>query len=88
MRPEARHRLTDRLILRARSSINISGVGNLALGRGLDAVDLAVGQLLELVHAHLASEDVDAGVLEELLACAIGFWKRGVLDQLGVVAAR
>ena len=48
--------------------VDVPGVGDLALGRRADAVDLARGQVLELVEAELLAEGVDARVLEQLVA--------------------
>ena len=87
MSPKAGHRLTNRLVLCATGSIYVSGVCNLALSRALDAVHLAVSQLLELVHTHLAGENVDTSVLEELLAGGVGVRESWIRDQLEVLAA-
>lgn len=81
MRPEAGNRLSDGIILLWRSSIHVSGVCYLALGSGLDAVDLAVSQLLELRHAELISQDIDASVLEELVAGGVEIWSGWVVDE-------
>ena len=81
VRPEARNRLSDGIVVLWRGSVHVSCVGNLALGTGLDAVDLAVGQLLELGNAELISENVDASVLEELVASGVKVWGGWVVDK-------
>lgn len=73
--PEARDRRADLLVLLLSVSIDVAGVGNLALGGRVDAVDLGAGEGLEVVDAELLRQGVDAGVLEELVA--------GVVDGRG-----
>lgn len=81
VRPEASNRLPDGIILLWCGSIDVSGICDLTLGTRLDAVDLAVSQLLELGHAELVSQDVDASVLEELVACGVEIWGGWVVDE-------
>lgn len=69
--PEARDGHTDRGVVRAGVGIHIASVCDLALGGGVDAVDLCAGEGLETVNAKLVGEGVDARVFEKLLAAVI-----------------
>ena len=66
--PEVGDRSAHRGVLLAGVLVDVAGVGDLALGGRVDAVDLAAGQAPKLVHAELLREGIDARVLEELLA--------------------
>ena len=60
-------------VLLAGVLVDVAGVGDLALGGRVDAVDLAAGQTPKFVHAELLCEGVDAGVFEELYARLVDF---------------
>lgn len=62
--------------------VDVAGVGDLALGGGVDAVNLGGGKLLEVGQLELLGEGVDAGVLEQLIARLIDLGDSGVLLEL------
>jgi len=80
--PEDGDGSAHRLVLGACVLVDVASVGDLALGSRVDAVDLAAGQVLELVDAQLLGQRVHARVLEELLARLVDGRQRGVLLQL------
>lgn len=93
--PERSDGGADRRVLLGRELVNVAGVGDLALGRRVDAVDLARRQALEVGKAELLGERVHLGVLEELVARHVDVGNRGVLLEralarhlLGEVIAR
>ena len=71
--PEVGDRGTHGGVLLAGVLVDVAGVGDLALGGRVDAVDLAAGQTPKFVHAELLCEGVDAGVFEELYARLVDF---------------
>lgn len=52
-------------------AVDVAGVGNLALGRRVDAVNLGARQGLELVDTVLLGDCVDARMLEQLVAAVV-----------------
>ena len=76
--PEACNRSANSNIVIVGESIDITSICDLALGCGVDAVDLAAGKRLEAVDAKLLGERVDARVLEELVAAVVDGGDRGV----------
>lgn len=93
--PEAGNRRAHRRIVLAGVGVCVAGVGNLALGGGVDAVDLGLGEGLEVLNTKLVGQGAHAGVLEELVACVVdGGGGRVVLEDalagelLGEVLAR
>jgi hypothetical protein len=75
--------------------VDVAGVGDLAFGGRVDAVDLARREVLEVREAELLRKGVDLSVLEELLARHVHLGDRGILLQralpghlLGEVVAR
>jgi hypothetical protein len=52
-------------------AVDVAGVGNLALGRGVDAVNLGACQGLEPVDTVLLGDCVDARMLEQLVATVV-----------------
>ncbi len=81
MSPERSDWLADGIVLICSSGVNISGVCDLALGAGLDAVDLGVSKVLQLSHAELVSQDVDASVLKKLAAGGVDIWCCWIVDE-------
>lgn len=61
--------------------VDVAGVGDLALGRRVDAVDLAAREAPQLVHAELLGQRVDARMLQQLLTCLVYGGYGGVLLQ-------
>lgn len=76
--PEARDRRAHGVVVVAGVGVDVAGVGDLALGRGVDAVDLGAGERLEAGHAELFREGVHARMLEELVARVIDGGDGGV----------
>lgn len=66
--PEAGDGGAHRGVVGARVGVNIARVGELALGRRVDAVDLGLGELLQELHAELLGEGVDARVAQQVVA--------------------
>ena len=62
--PETCDRSANSNIVVAGESVDITSICDLALGCGVDAVDLGAGKRLEAVDAKLLGERVDARVLE------------------------
>lgn len=58
--------------------VDVSGVGDLALGRGVDAVDLGAGKVLERGDLKLLRQGVHASMLQELFATLVHLRDRGV----------
>lgn len=83
--PEIRYRRTDRRVVLGRVLVDVSGIGDLALGRGADAVDLTGRQVLELLEAELFCQRVDLGVFEELVARVVDLGDGGVGLELARV---
>ena len=93
--PEAGNGRANLLVILACVGVDVTGVSDLALGGGVDAVDLGAGEGLEGVDAELLRQGVDASVLEELVARVIdGGGSRVVFEDalarelLGEVLAR
>lgn len=93
--PERGNGGADRRVLLGRELVHVAGIGDLALGRRVDAVDLARRQALEVGKAKLLGERIHLGVLEELVARHVDVGDRGVLLEralaghlLGEVVAR
>lgn len=61
--------------------VDVAGVRDLALGRRVDAVDLAAGQAAQLLHPELLGQGVHARVLQQLLARLVDRRDRRVLLQ-------
>jgi hypothetical protein len=76
--PEARDGCANGSIVGAGIGVDVAGVGDLALGSRVDAVDLGAREGLEARDAKLLGECVDAGVLEELVAAVVDRGDRGV----------
>lgn len=76
--PEARDGCANSGIVGAGIGIDVTGVGDLALGSRVDAVDLGARKSLEARDAKLLGKCVDAGVLEELVAAVVDRGNRGV----------
>jgi hypothetical protein len=93
--PEAGDGRAHRRVVGARVGVDVAGVGDLALGRRVDAVDLGAREGAQGAHAEPVGEGVDARVLEELVARVVdGRRRRVVLEDalagelLGEVLAR
>ena len=67
-RPEVGDGGADGGIVLGGELVHVAGVGDLALGGAVDAVDLGRGQVLEVGQAKLLGDRVHARVLEQLLA--------------------
>lgn len=65
--PEVGNRGADRSVVLASVGVDVTSVGDFALGRGVDAVNLAGGKTLELLYTKLFSERVDPRVLQQLI---------------------
>lgn len=81
MRPEARNRLSDGAVLPSGVLVNIPRIPQLALSGAVDAMDLAMRQLLQQRHLQLLCERVDARMFQQLIARVIGV-ARGALQLL------
>ena len=79
--PEVGHGRTNGRVLLGRVLVDVAGVGDLALGSRVDAMDLARGEVLEQCESKFLRQGVDLGVLEELLARHVDVGDRGVLLQ-------
>ena len=93
--PEVGNRSADRGVVLAGELVYVARVSNLALGRRVDAVDLARGEVLEMGQTELLGKSVDLGVLEKLIAARVDLGNRWVLlkralarDLLREVVAR
>lgn len=84
VRPEIGDRRADGCVGIGGVGIDIAGVGDLALGCGVDAVDLGGGEGAQVGDLELVGQGVDAGVLEELLAGLVDLGKRGVIFELSL----
>lgn len=69
--PEACDGRADGGVVVAGVGVDVASVCDLALGSGVDAVDLGAREALETRDAKLLGECVDAGVLEELVAVVV-----------------
>lgn len=65
--PEVGNRGADRSVVLRGVGVDVTSVGDFALGRGVDTVNFAGGQTLELFHAKLFSQRVYPGVLQQLV---------------------
>jgi len=63
-------------------AVDVSGVGDLALGGTVDAVDLGGCEGLEAGQVKCIRECVDAGVLEELVTGLVDFWESRVALEI------
>lgn len=57
-RPEIGDRGADRRVVLVGVGVDVASIGDLALGCGVDAVNLAGGKALELLHAKLLSQRI------------------------------
>lgn len=69
--PEACDGGADGGVVVAGVGVDVASVCDLALGCGVDAVDLGAREALETGDAKLLGEGVDAGMLEELVAAVV-----------------
>lgn len=76
--PEARDGCANGGIVGAGVGVDVAGIGDLALGSRVDAVDLGARESLEAQDAKLLGECVNAGVLEELIAAVVDRGDRGI----------
>jgi len=93
--PEVGNRSANRSVVLAGVGVDVTGVGDFALGRGVDTVNLAGGKALELLHTKLFSQSVDSRVFQQLIARFVdrGQGRVGLEDTLagqllGEVVAR
>lgn len=77
--PEVGDGHADGRVLGRRVLVDVAGVGDLALGGRVDAVDLARRQVLEAGQAELVGQRVHARVLEQLVARHVHLGDRRVL---------
>lgn len=82
--PEAGDGGADFRVVAGGVGVGVAGVGDLAAGGRVDAVDLGLGEDAEGVDAELLGEGVDAGVAEELVARVVdgGGGRVGLEDAL------
>lgn len=76
--PEAGDGGAHRGVVGARVGVDVAGVGDFALCRRVDAVNLGAGQRLERRDAELFGEGIYARVLEELVARVVDGGQAGV----------
>jgi hypothetical protein len=76
--PEVGDGGADRGVLLASVGVDITRVGNLALGRGVHAVDLPRSQLLQLLDAEFLGQGVGPRMLEQLVTRLVDVGYRGV----------
>jgi hypothetical protein len=76
--PEAGDGRADGGVVGDGVGVDVAGVGNLAAGRRVDAVDLGGGERLEGAEAVALGEGVDARVLEQLVARVVDLGQAGV----------
>ena len=69
--PEVGHRSTNGSVVLGGEGIYVSGVRDLALGRGVDTVNLRAGEVLQPGNLELLGERVDTGMLKELVSSFI-----------------
>lgn len=69
--PEVGHRSSDRRVILVGMSIDISSVGNFALGCRIDAVDLGTCEALEGRETKSCSEGIDTSMLEKLITSLV-----------------
>lgn len=93
--PEAGNGRADRSVVGASVGVDVAGVGDLALGGRVDAVNLGAGEGAQCVDTKLLGKSVDARVLEELVARVVDGRGRGVVLEdalagylLGEILAR
>lgn len=79
--PEVGDGGTDGGVVLGGELVDVAGVGDLALGGRVDAVDLVGREVLEVGEAELLGDGVHARVLEKLLAREVDLGNRGVLLQ-------
>lgn len=82
--PEAGNGRAHRGVVAGRVGVHVAGVGELAPGRRVDAVDLGRGELLEELHAELLGEGVDARVAQEVVARVVEPGHAGVVLELAL----
>lgn len=94
-RPEARDGRPDGGVVGAGVGVDVAGIGDLALYRRVDAVDLGASEGAKAVDAKLLAQCVDSSVLKELVArvidrgnCGVVFESSLARDLLGEVFAR
>lgn len=72
--PEVGDRRSYRRVVLAGVGIDIASVSNLALGRGINTMDLARGQLLQLVYTEFLGQGVCSRVLQQLVTRLVNIW--------------
>lgn len=77
--PELCDGCADGGVVLAGVGVDVARVGNLALGRRVDAVNLGAGERAEAGNTEFLSQGVDARVLQQLCAVRIDFGSRGIL---------
>lgn len=86
--PESGDGLADGLVPGVGLLVYEAGVGKLAFGGGCGAVDLRVGEGLELGQAEALGKGVDAGMNEEASTVVVGNGLAGVLLERSVAGGR
>lgn len=84
-RPEVHHRRPNSDVILIRMGIHIPRIRDLALRRAVHAVDLRASERFQVGERERVGEGVDAGVLEELIACFIDGGRVGVALQIAGV---
>lgn len=93
--PELGHRGANGRVVLVCVCVNIASVGDLALGCRIDTMNLAGRQTLELFHAKLLCQGINARMLQQLIArlvygryARLCFELARAWDLLGIVVAR
>jgi hypothetical protein len=81
MSPKARNRVSDSFILRGSVLVDELGVPQLSLRRRVDAMDLAMSQMLQLGHAQLLRQRVHLRVLEEMVSLLVTIGVVGIFED-------